>query len=272
MSTAATNLGKALGTAATTGNLLVGVFGGIAAVVAGAFLIDLAKAKARTDEFNGIMDDLRTTTTNLSTEFRTGKSTAEDYFEAYENGVESYNDWTQKMQQHNDTIADTRDEVGNSVAMLQVYKDIIDEAAGKGEEYEGSQLKLKWAVEQLNAELGTSYDWEEVLKGKRDEESGAVQNLRGEIDQLIETRKRELRLQGFEKIFSETSAAAAETALAYQEAKDAYDEYIDGYIKSAREITTAMPMLMPGLAGYTPMPSLSRWQKLRARVRNSMTK
>ena len=224
--TVVVGLGKALGGLATSGSIFLGIFGAIGAITLGAFIKELWNAHKRAKTFDDTVGGVMGSLDGLNEQLRLGGDYVSDYGGAYKDAMEDYNDFIESIQQHNKNIKDTRDETGESIAMLERYKQIIDEAAGAGEDYAGSYGELKWAVDGLNEMLGTSYDVNDVLAGKYKDEAGEVHNLRDEVDKLIESKKRELQLAAMGDIYTETYKAYKEAQIETEKAQRAIDDYM----------------------------------------------
>lgn len=219
-------LAVGLGSLINPANLAVIAFGGLAAVIAGVFAKKTYDAYKRVKTFDDTVGGVMGSLDGLNEQLRLGGDYVSDYGGAYKDAMEDYNDFIESIQQHNKNIKDTRDETGESIAMLERYKQIIDEAAGAGEDYAGSYGELQWAVDGLNEMLGTSYDVNDVLAGKYKDEAGEVHNLRDEVDKLIESKKRELQLAAMSDIYTETYKAYKEAEIEAGKAQQALDDYM----------------------------------------------
>ena len=229
--TAVTKLASSLSAAATSGSLFLGIFGGIAAATVGAFLVEIVKSNAEAAKFNGVMEDMKGSADGLAAEMLYGKDAVAQYGTSWKDAKVNMNDFLSGLQDHYRKIGEVRESTGESIGMLEKYKEIIDKAAGAGKDYAGSQGELKWAIDGLNEALGTSYTKHDILFGAYDKESGSVRNLRGEIDQLIESKKRELQVSAYEEMYTEASKAQAETEIAYKKARKARRDFVKEYAK-----------------------------------------
>lgn len=215
----------------TSGNLVLGVFGGIAAMVAGAFLIEIVKSNSEASKFNDTIDNMKGGIDGLASDMEYGKGVIADYGKSWKDSQVNMNDFFAKMNEHSHNIRDTREETSESIGMLEKYREVIDNAAGAGDDYSGSMGELKWAVDGLNDVLGTNFDVSQVLAGTYEDESGAVRNLRAEIDRLIDSKKQELQVSAMEEIYTEASKAQKEAEIAYKKARKARRDYVKDYAK-----------------------------------------
>ena len=223
----ATKAGAAFTGLAKAGNLFTGIFGTVAIVTAADYIRQFAESAIEAGRVDGILEDVRGTVSDLSADLWTGKDSASSYGESWKNVSADMADFLSSMEQHNRANKETRDTAVATIGELEHYRDVISEAAGKGSEFAGSELELKTAVEGLNDILGTNYKAADVLSGIYLDQSGAVQDLTGSIDQLIAAKEREIRLSAMEDIYKEDLKAHMEAENAYEKAAKARDEYME---------------------------------------------
>lgn len=220
---------KAVGGAATSGNLFLGAFGGLAAVTVFDYARQIAESDSEFARFDSAISDLHGTLDGLSADLWNGQESIAGFGDAWGGASTGMSDFISSLEKHNRANKETRDEAVTTIGELERYGDIIAEAAGKGSDFAGSELELKTAVEGLNEILGTNYDVADILSGVYLDQSGAVENLAQKIDQLVEAKKREVRLSAMEDIYKEDFKAHAEAENAYQKALDARDKFLDDW-------------------------------------------
>lgn len=212
---------------ATSGNLFLGIFGGLALATIADYIRQIAESAAETQRFDNVISDMSGTLDGLSASLWTGKESASKFSDGWSGASSGINDLIASMEEHNRVNKETRDEAVTTIGELRRYGDIVAEAAGKGDEFAGSELELKTAIEGLNEILGTNYTVADVLGGVYLDQAGAVGNLAEKIDQLVEAKKREIRLSAMESIYKEDFQAYAEAENAYDKALDAREEFLE---------------------------------------------
>ena len=218
---------KTLGEVVATGKLLTGTFGLIAGAVGIEYAKYIGESMIETSKFNSVLEGLEKTTEGLHGALWNGKEDIDVYGQSWEDLRVDMGDFFSEMEKHNKTNAETRDEATASIGQLERWRQVIDEAAGKGNDFAGSELELKTAIEGVNEVLGTNYEVADVLAGVYVDQTGAVKELRTEIDRLIETKKREIRLSALEDIYKEDVKAQAEAQNAYDKAIAAKQKFLE---------------------------------------------
>lgn len=226
---ALSKVGTVLKSIATFAFSAQGALAILAAVIGGKIVTDLISAKLHGDRLNKTLEGIRGTTKNLGTDLFTGQ--VAEFSGAWKDLKAELDNFHESMGKHADSISETREETAKSIGELDKYKQVIMDAAGKGDDYSGSIAELKWAVDGLNGVLGTTYDYKDVLKGVYEDEGGAVHNLTTEIYELIEAKKAEMRLNAMEEIYGEAYKAQVEAQNAYEKAKEARREFVRDFKK-----------------------------------------
>lgn len=208
-------------------NALATGFGVTALLVGGAYAKVLGGSITETMRFNDVLNDLASSTDGLHGALWNGKNDLSVYGDSWKDLRVDMDKFFSDMEGHNRVNAETRDEATTTIGQLERWRDVIDEAAGKGNDFAGSELELQTAIEGLNEVLGTNYDKADVLAGVYADQSGAVKDLRAEIDRLVDAKKREIRLGALEDIYKEDIKAQAEAQNAYDKALAARDKFLD---------------------------------------------
>lgn len=228
----------AIGAFVTSGALLTTVAAGAAVVLGGALLVGLIKyvaksveAKKHSERFHAAISDISESTSNLAHDLELGAKGVEGYGDAWDNAGTGLEELVSTMEAHNKANKETREESMYSIAMLEKYRDIIDKAAGAGDDFAGSEAKVKWAVDGLNAMLGTNYDYLAVIDGTYQDAEGATKSYREEIEKLIDAKKREIELQAYGDIYAENVKAAYDAERALEKAEATRKKVSDDYVK-----------------------------------------
>ena len=130
---------------------------------------------------------------------------------------------TEMLSQHNQKMVELESGAVTSAEQLQRYKDVIDELGGKGALTTEEHTKLQWALEGLNEVLGTTISEEEVLNGTYEDEDGNIQSMIEHLDQLIEKRRNEARLDTDKELYEEALRNESELTRSLDETTRAYE-------------------------------------------------
>lgn len=224
-----TGLKTALSGLVTTGAFIPGVFGAIATAVGIEYAKHFVNAARETKRFNDVMSDIGKTTDNISTDFLLGTKSLDTYGGSWKDLRVDMDDFLSSLEEHNQKNRETRESTSEQIGMLEHYRQVVEDAAGKGDEFTGSQLELKTAVDGLNEILGTNYDVTEILAGVYKDEAGQIHQVASEVNNLVEAKKRELRISAMEDIYKEAVKAQAEAENAYKKSEQAYNEYLENF-------------------------------------------
>lgn len=221
----------------------VAAIGGLAAALAavgiGAAIKDWHDARERARELDDAVSGLSSNTEGLAQALWTGREATGDFGTAASDAKANIDGLVQSVQEHNRRNAETRQSAEESIFMLGQYKDIIDQCAGAGEVDAETMGKLTWALEGLEQATGESYEASDVLAGKLKDEEGNTVDLKAAIDDLIESKQQEARVNAISDMYTdalkEQMKAEQELAKAEEEYQKAWDNWSPGYIKSLQE-------------------------------------
>ena len=220
-----------LGALASSGALATGALAALGIALTVKYAAKAIKAKKDTDRFNAAIDDARGNTKDLYADLINGSGSIDDYGRSWRDAKVDMDDFMSSLEEHNKVQSETRTEATESIGMLEKYKDVIDKAAGAGDDYTGSMAELKWAVDGLNEMLGTNYDYNEILKGSYKDAEGAAHSYREEIDKLIEAKEREIRIEAMSDLYGEEYKQLEKNKKAYADAREARREFTQDYIQ-----------------------------------------
>lgn len=125
---------------------------------------------------------------------------------------------------HADAISGIIDSAEGEIATLNTAQQYIDEYAGKTDLSSTEMGKLKWAIEEVNDQLGTNYTLEEALNGEYEDEEGNIINVREALDDLIASREAEIRMAALQDSITEAMKAREEASKALAIAEAEYAE------------------------------------------------
>jgi tape measure domain-containing protein len=136
----------------------------------------------------------------------------------------SVEDCMTAMGEYADKINQTNSEAQTQIATLNTAKDIINEYAGKSDLNAQAQGKVKWAISELNEQLGLSISQTDVQNGKYTDQDGKVQDLTKSINELIAKKKEEIRVNALESNLDNAYKAQQSAQEAYVNGMDTYNQ------------------------------------------------
>lgn len=179
-------------------------------------------------DFAAELDKMRGNADGVSESLASGARSVSDWGGKAQESAKSTKELTQALREHNEKMSGIRDSAHDSVAMLGQYQSVIDRLAGSHEASAEDTAMLDWALKGLNDTLGTSYTVADVLTGEYEDQSGAVVNLRDEIDKLIKKKQEEARVNATQSLYTEAlenqMRAQKDAAAAQEEYSRKYDE------------------------------------------------
>lgn len=216
------NLGGIIGGLATPIGMTAGALSALAIMVGGYYVGKTLEAKKHTEEFNRVIDGIKGTTEGLHAELLVGSDEIKKYGDAWSAAGYNVDEFIKAQQGHIDANAQTRSEVGDTVGQLEMYRDIINDAIGAGDDWSGNMGELQWALEGLSKITGETYDAEDILAGVMDGEKGKADELRASIEKLIDAKKKQSELDAI-------TAMRTEAVKGQMEAKQAIDDAVESY-------------------------------------------
>ena len=222
LGTMAAGAGKSLLALGSSGVFAAGAVAALALVVGGIYIKKFLDAKKHGEDFIRTVGDIRDTTNGLHEELLFGKDSVKGYAESWSAAVPDMDKFLGSVQEHASAMQETRDSAGNTIAMLEMYRDIISRAAGAGDDYTGSMGELQWALDGLAEITGETYSAEEILSGVFEGEAGNADKLRDSINQLIDAKKRESQLDAITNMRTEAVQGQMEAKEQMDAAAEAY--------------------------------------------------
>ena len=219
--------GTAVSFMLTPVGMAVTAIGALAALVGGVYVHDMLEAKRHSEEYMDALIGIQNTTKNLGQDLVLGAQDVKGYADSWSAARVNMDEYIDQVKKHNDANKSARDTMNESLGMLSKYQEVIGAAVGQGENFTGSIGELQWALDGLSEITGETYDINDVLAGSYKDSEGKVIDLKNAIDKLIESKKREAKLNALEDIYSETYKGQMESKMAVDQARKSLSDYVD---------------------------------------------
>lgn len=210
--------------AATPAVLAVGA---LAAVIGGLTIARIAETSERLSAMAESVDEFAKATRGSIGPTRGYVNEARSLGEVLDEARSGMESFAEVMSSHADAIGNMREEYDNTGVILDRLTQVTDEYVGAGDASAEAMGELEWAAQQLSDQLGYNVTAEDLLKGTYEDESGAVHNLKDEIDQLLEARKREAQLNAYSGMYEEAVQAHADATQELAKAQNAYNQEVE---------------------------------------------
>ena len=240
--------GEALGTALNLNSAVAlpsatAAFATLGIALAGIGLAAAAKdwmdARQRARDLDEAVSGLSANTEGLSAALFTGAGDVDAFGTAAGTAKADIDGLLESVAEHNRRNAETRDSAAESIYMLGQYKQVIDECAGAGEVDAAKTAELEWALRGLKDATGEAWSAEQVLTGEYEDQEGTVKSTKQAIDDLIESKQREARVNALQDMYTdaikEQVKAEQELQKAQESYQSAYDAWAPGYVASLKE-------------------------------------
>ena len=167
----------------------------------------------------------------------------------------SIEELTASISAHAENIQETNKTAESQIATLNTARDVITQYSGNTDLSNDAQGRLKWAIQQVNEQLGLNITATDVANGKYTDQNGKVQDLTKSIDDLVEAKKREIKTNALTNNLQETyDAIDDQTEAVVQQRKEVqrlqqiYDQdptqanktYLDGAIAKYDELNRSL--------------------------------
>lgn len=152
-----------------------------------------------------------------------------------------------------DSISSIYSEAGNTLGMVQNYRDVIEELGGKSSLTAEEAAKLQIALDGVNEQCGTSYQVAgSAEEGYRMMADGASV-ARDEILNLIDAQKNQIRLEAAGEAYAEALKGITDSANAAAAAQSNYESTVAEYNRLIEEAAN-------GTMGAAEAASGMAWQ------------
>ena len=134
-----------------------------------------------------------------------------------------------------DTMNSNTAKAETTVATLNTAQSIIEKYAGKTDLSTEAQGKLKWAIEQVNEQLGLSITQTDVQSNSYTDQDGAVRTLTDSLSELIAKKKEEAQAEAITANLTEAYTNRSEAAKTYAQAQADVSAAAKEYIEQTKE-------------------------------------
>ena len=167
----------------------------------------------------------------------------------------SIEELTASISAHAENIQETNKTAESQIATLNTARDVITQYSGNTDLSNDAQGRLKWAIQQVNEQLGLNITATDVANGKYTDQNGKVQDLTKSIDDLVEAKKREIKtnaltnnLQDIYDAIDDQTKAVVQQRKEVQRLQQIYDQdptqankaYLDGAIAKYDELNRSL--------------------------------
>lgn len=138
-----------------------------------------------------------------------------------------------------DRMRQTTEDAQEQIATLNTAQDIINRYAGQTDLTADAQGRLQWAISLVNDEFGTNISLADVANDKYTDQQGNVVDLTDSINDLIDAKKEEARVNAITSNLTEAYKDQANAADTLAQAQQDYNDRVQFFLDSVPGITRA---------------------------------
>ena len=138
-----------------------------------------------------------------------------------------------------DTMEENTAAAEGTIATLNTAQSIVDQSVGKTDLSTEAQGRLKWALQQLNDQLGLNITEQDVLNGTYEDADGNVQDLKQSIDELVSSKKEQARIDAITANLTEAYSDQSEAAKTLAQAQNDYNAAVQHQLDTHPDWTQA---------------------------------
>lgn len=116
-----------------------------------------------------------------------------------------------------DKINETNKEAETQLSTLNTVQSILTQYAGQTDLTTDAQGKLNWAIQQFNDTTGENISLSDVMANSYKTQAGETVNLKNSVNDLIEAKKQEIKMNALESNYTEILTQQAEANKTYAE-------------------------------------------------------
>ena len=209
--------------------------GALGVALVGAIVVAVAKSEALKHQFDGVRDAKKAFDTEVGRSGALAQFSKEldDIGQHGQIAEYSLSELAESFKTHSSAIHANNDEAETTIAQLTTLQNAIDGSIGKTNLSAAENGKLEWALKTLSEQYGINISKSDVLAGKYTDENGQVQDLKSNIDALVESKKKEARINAASKNLTEAYVAQTDAVKAYQSALQKLNKEYDEQYKKA---------------------------------------
>lgn len=137
------------------------------------------------------------------------------------------------VQKHSDAMAQNKAEAETSIGALTSAQATIEKYTGATNLSAQAQGELQYALSVVNEQFGLSISAADVMAGSYTDASGNVQDLTSSINELVEAKKREIKVSLYEDNLTEAYAMQADALKKVQSAREGVTAAEERYRQNA---------------------------------------
>lgn len=173
-----------------------------------------------TDGVTGSMHSMDTAFLNARSSVGKAADGSQDYVKTLDEVSVEVEKAVKKQAELSDSISGIFSEAGTKIGMIEGYRDIISDLAGKSNLTSDEQGKLSLAIKGVNDEAGTNYQVVKDAGGAYVIMKDGVVQAKDAVLKLIDTQQLQWRLEAGQDAYKEQFKANAENANAAADATD----------------------------------------------------
>lgn len=156
-----------------------------------------------------------------------------------ESSAMSVDELAESTSKHVDQMRQNTEAAETQIAQLNTAQQIIDNYAGQTDLSTEAQGKLEWAIKLVNDQLGISIDASNVASDSYEDQNGNVMDLTDSIDELIDKKKEEARVNALTDNLTLAYKSRSEAASTLAGAQKDYNDRVEWFMDAVPGITRA---------------------------------
>lgn len=147
--------------------------------------------------------------------------------------VMSLEELSSSIQKHSEAMSQNKSEAEQSIQALTSAQSTIEKYAGATNLSAQAQGELEYALSVVNEQFGLSISAADVAAGKYTDADGNVRDLTSSINELVDAKRREIKVDLYKQNLTEAYAAQAEALEKVRGARDAVTAAEERYSQNA---------------------------------------
>lgn len=216
------------------------VVGGIAAAVGGIALLvnSYQKGVERQEDFKKSTEGLQDVVARTG-ELENFSDTLDDVGESALLSAKSFDELTASNADHVEAMEANTEAAETEIAQLNTAQDIINRYAGQTDLTAEAQGRLEWALKLVNDQFGLSISQADVATNSYKDQDGNVRNLTESLNDLIEAKKQEARVNALSSNLTEAMEMQMDSAKTLADIEKQYDDYVEKFMSEGHSASEA---------------------------------